>query len=94
MKIKLYRIIYEAAKLNKEFRIVNAIKVPSFVHLRSVASCRTTLNPWECPLWQNPGPTLAGAGPSARPRCGALLSSGFMTSSCSANRVTSADIKT
>jgi len=31
---------------------------------------------------------LAGAGPNARPRRGAPLGSGFMTSSCSVNRVT------
>jgi len=29
-----------------------------------------------------PGPALAGAGPKARPKRGAPLSSGFMTSSC------------
>jgi len=34
------------------------------------------------------GPTVADAGPNARPRRGAPLSSDFMTSSCSANRVT------
>jgi len=32
-------------------------------------------------------PALAGAGPNARPGCGASLSSDFMTSSCSVNRV-------
>ena len=32
------------------------------------------------------GPALAGAGPNGRPRCGAPLSRGFMTSSCSVNR--------
>jgi len=35
---------------------------------------------------RGPGPALAGAGPNARPRRGAPLSSGFMTSSCSVNR--------
>jgi len=34
-----------------------------------------------------PGPALADAGPNARPRRGAPLSSDFMTSSCSVNRV-------
>jgi len=34
------------------------------------------------------GPALAGAGPNARPRREALLSSDFMTSSCSVNRIT------
>jgi len=34
------------------------------------------------------GPALASAGPNARPRRGAPLSSDFMTSSCSVNRVT------
>jgi len=45
---------------------------------------------------RQPGPALAdaepmqdlGAGPNARPRRGAPLSSDFMTSSCSVNRVT------
>jgi len=32
-------------------------------------------------------PALAGAGPNARPRRGAPLSSGVMTSSCSVNCV-------
>jgi len=32
------------------------------------------------------GPALAGAGPNARPRRGAHLSSGVITSSCSVNR--------
>ena len=35
-----------------------------------------------------PGPALAVAGPNARPRRGTPLSSDFMTSSCSVNRVT------
>jgi len=35
-----------------------------------------------------PGPALADAGPNAKPRRGAPLSSDFMTSSCSVNRVT------
>ena len=35
-----------------------------------------------------PGSALADAGPNARPRRGAPLSSDFMTSSCSVNRVT------
>jgi len=35
-----------------------------------------------------PGPALADAGPNARPRHGAPLSSDFITSSCSVNRVT------
>jgi len=35
-----------------------------------------------------PGPALADVGPNARPGRGAPLSSDFMTSSCSANRVT------
>ena len=35
-----------------------------------------------------PGPTLADAGPNARPRRGASLSSDFMTSPCSVNSVT------
>jgi len=35
-----------------------------------------------------PGPALANAGPNARPKRGAPLSSDFMTSSCSFNRVT------
>ena len=43
------------------------------------------------------GPALAGAGPNARPRRGAHLSSGFITSSCLVNRAIrpwqSADIK-
>jgi len=34
------------------------------------------------------GPHLADAGPNARPGRGASLSSDFMTSSCSINRVT------
>jgi len=34
------------------------------------------------------GPTLADAGPNARPGRGAPLSSDFMTSSCSVYRVT------
>jgi len=34
-------------------------------------------------LRKDPGPALAGAGPNARPRRGAPLSSGFITSSCS-----------
>jgi len=34
------------------------------------------------------GPALADAGPNARPTRGAPLSSDFMTSSCSVNRVT------
>jgi len=34
------------------------------------------------------GPALADAGPKARPGRGAPLSSDFMTSSCSVNRVT------
>ena len=38
--------------------------------------------------WCYTGPPLAGAGPNARPGCGAPLSSDFMTSSCSVNRVT------
>jgi len=37
---------------------------------------------------QHSGPALASAGPNARPRRGAPLSSGFMTSSRSVNRVT------
>jgi len=36
----------------------------------------------------NTGPALAGAGPNARPRRGAPLSSDFMTSSCLVNHVT------
>jgi len=35
-----------------------------------------------------PGPALADAGPNARPKREASLSSDFMTSSCSVNRVT------
>jgi len=35
-----------------------------------------------------PGPALADAGPNAKPRRGAPLSSNFMTSSCSVNSVT------
>ena len=35
-----------------------------------------------------PGPALADAGPNARPGLGAPLSSYFMMSSCSVNRVT------
>jgi len=38
--------------------------------------------------WCCTGPPLAGAGPNARPGCGAPLSSDFMTSSCSVKRVT------
>jgi len=38
-------------------------------------------------------PWLAGAGPNARPRRGALLSSGAMTSSCSVNRAMSFLVK-
>jgi len=34
------------------------------------------------------GPALADAGPNAKPWRGAPLSSNFMTSSCSVNRVT------
>jgi len=36
----------------------------------------------------NTGPALADAGPNAKPKRGAPLSSDFMTSSCSVNRVT------
>jgi len=36
----------------------------------------------------DPGPTLAGAWPDARPRREGPLSSVFMTSSCSVNRAT------
>jgi len=35
-----------------------------------------------------PGPVLEDAGPNTRPKRGAPLSSDFMTSSCSVNRVT------
>jgi len=38
--------------------------------------------------WWQAGPALADAGPNARPRHVAPLSSDFMTSSCSVNRVT------
>jgi len=49
-----------------------------------------TLVGWRGPkhfLASSTGSALAGAGPNARPRRGAPLSSGFMTSSCSVNRV-------
>ena len=36
--------------------------------------------------YEQPGPALAGAGPNARPRRGAPLNRGVMTSSCSVNR--------
>jgi len=36
----------------------------------------------------HPGPALAEAGPNARPKRGASLSSDFVTPSCSVNRVT------
>ena len=39
------------------------------------------------------GPAPAGVGPNARPRRGAPLYSGFMTSKCSVNRVTTFLIK-
>jgi len=39
-------------------------------------------------LTQSQGPALADAGPNARPRRESLLSSDFMTTSCSVNRVT------
>jgi len=39
-------------------------------------------------LGMETGPALADAGPNARPKCGASLSSDFMTSSCSVNRHT------
>jgi len=41
-----------------------------------------------CLLVLLPGPALADAGPNPRPKRGAPLSSDFMTSSCSVNRVT------
>jgi len=42
----------------------------------------------QCKTWAR-GPMLdLGAGPNARPKCGAPLSSDFLTSSCSANRFT------
>jgi len=37
---------------------------------------------------QLPGPTIAGAGPNARPRIRASLSSGLMMLTCSVNSVT------
>ena len=39
-------------------------------------------------LRERPGPALADAGPNARPKRGAPLSSNFMTSWCSVSRVT------
>ena len=39
-------------------------------------------------ILQQAGPALAGAVPNAKPRRGAPLSSDFMTSSCSLNRIT------
>jgi len=46
-----------------------------------------TLGPWGA------GQALAGAGPKARPRRGAPLSSGVMTSSCSVNRTATVMMK-
>ena len=41
---------------------------------------------WPVQLYSEAGPALAGAGPNARNRRGAPLSSGVLTSSCSVNR--------
>ena len=64
------------AKVPKSYRTISLLCVP-FKILEPVILCRILA-----------GQALADAGPNARPRHGAHLSSDFMTSSCSVNRVT------
>jgi len=52
------------------------------VHEENYVNCKCNALFYHPPT----GPALAGAGHNARPRCGAPLSSGFMTSSCSVSR--------
>ena len=60
--------------------------------LPSSDNCKNTVHCWQQQVFTHQrlatGPALADAGPNVRPKRGAPLSSDFMTSSCSVNRVT------